>query len=274
MTLGNYSVMWLGDLQHLGSKIVMDTYAKDDLKCDLLQVGHHGYWGGSDELYRAVDPEIAIWPMPEFRYLDMLAEHYNRFFTDPANHIRHIFVGGIEENTFDMTAPIEITTPYLPAKTSADFAKKSIYALGWACITGGNMGYTASDLTFGDGNCTLSTRNSRTLLQMIQRGQTSLSDKYRFSLTMTPEKDCEALALIYDCPTPTTPDSYLPYPLPHKAGEELHVTLTVDRAKNSTEISINGKSEALPFNAAEPCDLILLLKDAKVKISEATFENL
>ena len=274
MTLGNYTVMWLGDLQNVGSRIVMELYKPEELKCDLLQVGHHGYWGGSDALYRAVDPEIALWPMPEFRYLDMLSEPCNSFFSDPENHIRHIFIGGIEENTFDMTAPIEVTVPYEPKRIVADFSKKSVSALGWASVTGGYMGYTACDIAFGKENCTLTTKSSRTLLQMIPRGQVAVSDKYRFDLTLMPEKTCETLALIYDCPTVTTPDSFVPYPLNHMAGETLKITLEVDRKANAAIICVNGRSETLPLRTNAPCDVVLLLKDAKVEISETVFENL
>jgi hypothetical protein len=274
MTLGKYSVMWMGDLQHVGSKIVMETYAPEELKCDILQVGHHGYWGGSFELFSAVDPDIIIWPMPEFRYLDMLAEPYNRFFTSPENHARHTFVSGIEENTFDLTSPIEITTPYVPSKIQADFGKKSIYALGWSCITGGNMGYTPSQLTFANNSCTLSTKQSRTLLQLIQRGQTAVSEKYEFHLELTAENECEALGLICDCPTPTTPDSYRVYPLPHKVGETLAVSLTVDKIRGLAEITVNGKCESIPLRTTAPCDIILLLKDACVTITKAEFECL
>ncbi|MBQ8407295.1 MAG: MBL fold metallo-hydrolase [Clostridia bacterium] len=274
MTLGNYSVMWMGDLQHIGSKIVTDTYKPEELKCDILQVGHHGYWGGSFELFAAVDPDIIIWPMPEFRYLDMLAEPYNRFFTSPENHARHIFVSGIEENTFDLTAPIEITEPYVPKKTAADFTQKSIRQLGWACITGGNMGYDPLDLSFEENSCTLKTRTRRTLLQMIQRGQVAVSNSYRFTLTMTPESECDVLGLIYDCPTPTTPDSYTPYSLPHKAGEEMTVVLVVDRKAGEARITVNGKTETLALRTSDPCDLILIVKEGRLKISEAVFENM
>ena len=274
MTLGNYSVMWMGDLQNVGSKIVMETYAPEELKCDILQVGHHGYWGGSFELFSAVDPDIIIWPMPEFRYLDMLAEPYNRFFTSPANHARHTFVSGIEENTFDLSAPIEITVPYTSGKKVADFSKKSIYALGWACITGGSMGYTPLRLTFGDDNCTLTTMQSRTLLQLIQRGQTAVSDKYEFRMEMSTEKDCELVGLIYDCPTPTTPDSYAIYPLPRKAGEAIDLTLRVNRTEGMAQITVNGVAEALPLRSTDPCDIILILKDACATVTKSEFECL
>ena len=90
---------------------------------------------------------------------------------------------------------------------------------------------------------------------------------------MTPEKECETLGLIYDCPTPTTPDSYSPYFLPHKAGETLCVSLSVDRAAKTARIDVNGKTEVLPYRADDPCDLILILKDAKLRISKVIFEN-
>lgn len=274
MTLGNYSVMWLGDLQNVGSRIVMELYSPEELKCDILQVGHHGYWGGSDALYRAVDPEILIWPMPEYRYLDMMRDPYNRFFSDPENHIRLAFISGIEEVTLDMTAPILATEPYVCGKHTADISSKAVSALGWSCITGGSMGYVPASLSFGDGDCTLDAQSGRTLLQTVQRGQTALTSAYSFDLTYTACSDCGELGLVFDCPTPTTPDSYTVHPLPLKVGEEVTVSLTVDRALRAAELSANGKKQAIALEASEPCDVILILKGSKIKISAAEFINL
>ena len=274
MTLGSYSVMWLGDLQHIGAKTVMATYSPDELKSDILQVGHHGYWGSSDELNRAVDPEILLWPIPEYRYLEMLYDHPNRFFIEECNHIRHIFVSGIEETTIDMSAPIVGSAPYFFGKITADFSKKSIYSLGWACLTGGSMDYKPSTLTFGESSATLETQSSRTLLQMIQRGRTAVSDAYKFTFSFIPHKDCEAVGLIFDCPTLTTPDTFTVHPIDCVALKETAVTLTVDRAKGVAEMCIDGKSRSLPFASSEPCDIVFFLKDAKVEITGAVFENI
>ncbi len=274
MTLGNYSVMWLGDLQPVGSKIVLATYSPDELKCDIVQVGHHGYMGASHELYRAIDPEIALWPVPEARYYDMLADPWNRFFTDPENHLRHIFCGGIEETTLDMTAPIEPTIPYVKKKKTAYFSKKSIYALDWACITGGGMGYGFADLALGDNNCTLTAKELPTLVKMVQKGQAATSDKLEFSIELTPESECDTLGLIYDCIRPTDPTAYEYYPLPHRAGEELTVSLTIDRAAGEATVTVNNKTESLPLRTNEPCDVILIMKNARVTVTRAEFENI
>lgn len=274
MTLGNYSVMWLGDLQPVGSKIVMATYPPEELKCDIVQVGHHGYMGASDELYRAIDPQIALWPVPEYRYLEMLADPWNRFFSEKGTRLRHIFCGGIEETTLDMTAPIEPSIPYCKTKKTVNFTKKSIYETGWACVNGGEMGYGRAKLSFGENSCTLTTRERPVLLKMIHRGQAELTDKLTLSLEITPQKECEALGLIYDCATPTDPTSYQYYSLPCAVGEGLTVTLKIDRAVGVAEITVNGKNEILPLRTKVPCDLILFLKDAEVTVTKAEFENL
>lgn len=272
--LGKYTFMMVGDLMPASSKILLSLYSPDELKCDIMQVAHHGYHGGSHELFSAIDPEIVLWPMPEFRYYEVSPFQCNRYFRQEGTRIRHIFVSGIEENTFDMTAPIEATVPYTPERITADFSSKSVRGLGWACITGGGMGNEPLDLSFTEEGCEIKTRTLRALLQLVQRGQVKVSDQYRLTMTMTPEKECETLGLIYDCPTPTTPDSYFPYSLPHKAGETLCVSLSVDRVAKTARIDVNGKTEVLPYRADDPCDLILILKDAKLRISEVIFENL
>ena len=93
-------------------------------------------------------------------------------------------------------------------------------------------------------------------------------------MSITPEAECETLGLIYDCPKPTAPDSFAVYHLPHKAGERLNVTLRVDRSACKAEISVNGRVDTLLLGTQEPCDIILILKGAKIKVSKAEFENL
>lgn len=273
MTLGQYSVMWLGDLQPIGSKIVTEGYKSEELRCNILQVGHHGYWGGSDELYRAVDPEIALWPVPEFRYIDMLADPHNRFFTDKGTRLRHIFYSGIEEITLDMSAPIETTIPYVKAKKAVDLSQKSVYALNWSCITGGNMGYGFADLSFGDNCCTLTAKDRPTLIKMVQKGQAATSEELNFEIELIPETDCEILGLICDCPHPTDPEAYKFHPIPHNAGEKLDIALKIDRSAAKALIRINGSNGELPLTANEPCDVILILKNARVTVTRAEFEN-
>ena len=68
MELAGRRVLWLGDSSPLSSNITADRFSKESLRCEFLQVGHHGYSGGSHRLYRAADPEVLLWPCPDFWY--------------------------------------------------------------------------------------------------------------------------------------------------------------------------------------------------------------
>lgn len=55
--------MFLGDVAESGSPILAARY-KELLKSDVVQVAHHGYPGGTDELYDLIDAPLVLWPAP------------------------------------------------------------------------------------------------------------------------------------------------------------------------------------------------------------------
>ncbi len=66
--IAGHRIMWLGDAQTVAAEHLLKKYTPKQLQCDILQVGHHGYGGGSDALYRTIDPETLLWPVPDFTY--------------------------------------------------------------------------------------------------------------------------------------------------------------------------------------------------------------
>ena len=60
--IGNKQIFIGGDIEKAAADIIMKIYAAEDLKCDIVQVCHHGYHGGSSALYAAIDANIALWP--------------------------------------------------------------------------------------------------------------------------------------------------------------------------------------------------------------------
>lgn len=52
---------FLGDLYKYGSKVMRALYGST-LKCDIVQVAHHGYQGCETELYKLFSPELLLWP--------------------------------------------------------------------------------------------------------------------------------------------------------------------------------------------------------------------
>ena len=59
----------LGDLSTETSELIAKTYSAGYLKSDILQVVHHGLLGAHIDLYRAIDPDICLWPSPKERFL-------------------------------------------------------------------------------------------------------------------------------------------------------------------------------------------------------------
>ena len=65
-------ILFLADVSTVAQKdsavkVIYGLYGSE-LKSDILQVAHHGWNGGSVEIYNAVLPEIAFWPVEQSRW--------------------------------------------------------------------------------------------------------------------------------------------------------------------------------------------------------------
>ena len=50
--------------QESGEKLLSNQ--KEQLKADYVQVAHHGQAGAGEELYKAINPKVAMWPTPDW----------------------------------------------------------------------------------------------------------------------------------------------------------------------------------------------------------------
>lgn len=55
------SALFLGDIGREAGISLLASF-KDELKADILQMAHHGYYGVSGELYEIISPDICLWP--------------------------------------------------------------------------------------------------------------------------------------------------------------------------------------------------------------------
>ena len=63
--VNNKSIIFLGDTgQESGEKLLANQ--KEQLKADYVQVAHHGQAGAGEELYKAINPKVAMWPTPDW----------------------------------------------------------------------------------------------------------------------------------------------------------------------------------------------------------------
>ena len=61
VALAGQKVLQTGDCSEEASGILVQNYT-GALRCDILQVAHHGAKGGTEALYRAADPLYVLWP--------------------------------------------------------------------------------------------------------------------------------------------------------------------------------------------------------------------
>lgn len=63
--IGGQTFMFLADDEGESDKILPKLYSKA-WKSDFVQVTHHGYSGGTDELYDLISPKYALWPTARY----------------------------------------------------------------------------------------------------------------------------------------------------------------------------------------------------------------
>ena len=269
MELGRYKTLWLGDLQREGAERLCANTPKNKLKCDILQVGHHGYGGGSDELYRAADPEILLWPCPDFWFHSVRLWECNDYLISSKN-IKATFVAGQRERVFDLTKDIKCTPDYEKKDVSSQVCGDSLTALEWSCLTGGRTGYAPAELEFSPSGLTLRAGEAYTLCQLLQRGQTAMSERFTFELCGTLGR-ADVFGLLFDSVEPMQAFADELCDLPRES--EFNFRLEIDRAARTAKLYNFGKLIKEKQNIfPDPRDVILVLKNAEVKIKKAEYK--
>lgn len=209
MELAGRRVLWLGDIQGQGTDYMCGRFPTETFRCEIFQVGHHGYDGGSDELHRKADPEILLWPCPNFWFPVVRLWETNDYLIHSPN-VRTTIVSGQAETVLDMTKPIEDFKPYTSPKDGEIvyeeyFDGKRVIDLHWSCITGGSTGYKAAVATLVQGECNLQTtdEDAYTVCEFVQPGQMAEAKNFTLTVSGQIEKGAERFGLFWNYTMPT-----------------------------------------------------------------------
>jgi hypothetical protein len=86
-----------------------------------MQQAHHGYWAGSVELYRAINPEIVLWPSPAHWYYDLYdgtwGNSSNKWITMQSENVRQIILAAAGTRTLTMPHTAVSEKPHLISNT-------------------------------------------------------------------------------------------------------------------------------------------------------------
>ena len=92
VTCEGQSILFLGDIWTEGSRIMLET-VPEKLRCDLVQVAHHGFDGASEELYRAAGAKVALWPTAVYNLKPNENLPANRYLRTQSGIVEHLVSG-------------------------------------------------------------------------------------------------------------------------------------------------------------------------------------
>jgi hypothetical protein len=108
VTIAGQRVIFLADFTVLTSNQLVKHFG-DYLKSDFMQVAHHGYYGGTVELYRTIDAEYILYPAPVYFYERHINFPENKYFLFDSPTVRQVFTMGFGQFTLPLpyAAPID-----------------------------------------------------------------------------------------------------------------------------------------------------------------------
>lgn len=68
MLINGKMVLFLGDLGEAAGKRLLADCGAEQLKADIVQMAHHGQNGVGEEVYQAINPDICLWPTPQWMW--------------------------------------------------------------------------------------------------------------------------------------------------------------------------------------------------------------
>ena len=108
MTLEGQTIMWLGDAAAINCDIGVEQFG-DYVKSDVMQMSHHGGYGGTINLYTKVDPTYTLLPTTFGGYFSVINSELNQVLVKSEN-MKQMFVSGF--GTYSVKLPIALEGHY------------------------------------------------------------------------------------------------------------------------------------------------------------------
>ncbi len=100
-------VLFPGDCSAKSDKVLVGRYG-DYLKCDVVQMSHHGHSGTSPEFYRLANAECALFPITEIKFDEEL----------PRQEANRVAIALAKEYHIASNGTVEIALPYVYGQTA------------------------------------------------------------------------------------------------------------------------------------------------------------
>ena len=116
-TVNEYQILWLGDASVKAAEILLQN--KDQLKCDIVQVAHHGNDCHDTlcALYQATDASIALWPTADYNLHRKMWHDVSRLL---------LYGMGIREHIVSWFGTAALPLPYAPGMANKNHKVMSL----------------------------------------------------------------------------------------------------------------------------------------------------
>lgn len=260
------TTLYLGDIMTPAADVILEEVDDEKLYADILQVAHHGFWGASDALYRAIRPKTLLWPIPDYHYFNMAQLPQNDYIVN-SGEIETVYFSSLYDVTLNLTTskvekPSEKVLPYV-----ADFSKKSMVKLAWNCIHKGYSVYRAPKAEFTENGILVSTpEGAPSILEIIKPPQ--IADVKQITVHIAGEvKKASTFAFIYNYKNPKAIDESATVPLSVKKGP-FSYTLQMDAESKTLAVLKNGlEAFTAPYTPDERHGIAFLLSEAVIHIT-------
>lgn len=267
-------VMFFGDALRPTAEVLCAQYEAGILQCEMMQVAHHGYSGGSPELYGMVDPEVVLWPMPDYCYLLVCNQKSNSVIVQ-SQKADTVYMGGNQEVTIDFWQKVlPEAKPYeaYEKAVSGDvlyeetFDKERIMDLHWNCIYTDTPDYSAANISLEKDACHLESHKGYTMIVLMESGMFRTTQKWTAELTGCADNVEEAyLTWDYDYPEVFNPEAALALPVVN--GEEFDFQISVDCDAGKASLSSNGSLvQEFAFPVEWKKGLYFVIKNADITL--------
>ena len=276
MVINGRRIMWLGDIQEQATECICKRYGSSTLSCEFAQVAHHGYWGGSNELYRRINPEVLLWPVPNFWYHEAVKWNTNEYFLE-SEKIKRVFISGRYQTVLDMTKPVPnvpCITPYHTGEVVYEETfkdKKRVIDLNWSCLTGGYTECDKSHFELKHDGCIWTIDSERhSILEVLRPEILDSVLSYKLEIEGTIIKKTEEFGVVFNNERPTywSEDNFVNFLIEDKG--DFNLTLMVD-AENKTATCGEFK---MPYIPANKRGLYLVLKKGNIALKSIKLTNM
>jgi len=297
-------VLFIGDGAAVQSSVLCSKYGKSDLECDVFQIGHHGYCGGSEELHALISPSVLLWPAPDYRFpllLPLPHEQMKRYCPDFVTEellqrfwdinssiaylpsVRRIAYSGREQFTIDLTKFASLSDPWTgdsssfmsPDPTGPDkdviafesfenFDAKRLYDLHWSFEYYKNFGPVKAEREKNGVRITTLTEKP-SACQMIKDCDFGSFRSFRLTLKGTLHEG--SISVQFFGEPPVLVKNVVPVSVGVSPGESFVLEISADEKTGTAVFSLNGELRTEEYDPGQMMGFYLFLKNASLSVT-------